>query len=142
MEFKGRIYKVFPVQSGTSARGNEWAKQEFIFEFFEHETDRYSDKVLLSAMNDRIDDYDLHEGDEVVIGFGHSVRDWNGKYFNELHLYKLEKVSAQQKTTENGTTATQQPPQSTQGAAVAQQPTEANANAQKGEKEKDDELPF
>ena len=54
MEFKGRIMKVLPVTSGTSQNGNEWKKQEFVFEYFEQQTDRYSDKVCLSIMNGRI----------------------------------------------------------------------------------------
>ena len=93
MEFKGRIYKVLETTSGKSRDNKEWQKQEFIFEFFEHDTDRYSDKVVLSVMNDRIREYDLHEGDEVMIGFGHSVREYNGRWFNDIRLYKLEKAS-------------------------------------------------
>ena len=151
MEFKGRIYKLFPIQSGKSAKGNDWEKQDFIFEYFEHETDRWSDKVLLSIMGERIRDADLHEGDEVIVGFGHNTREWNGKYFNDVRCYKLEKVT---KPADNGASsapaapqhgdlfaqAAQNAPQSTQAAKVAQQPTAANANAQTGEKE--DELPF
>ena len=93
MEFKGRIYKVLETTSGKSRDNKEWQKQEFIFEFFENPTDRYSDKVVLSVMNDRIREYDLHEGDEVQIGFGHSVREYNGRWFNDIRLYKLEKAS-------------------------------------------------
>ena len=93
MEFKGRIYKVLETTSGTSRDGKEWQKQEFIFEFFEHDTDRYSDKVVLSVMNDRIREYDLHEGDDVMIGFGHSVREYNGRWFNDIRLYMLEKAA-------------------------------------------------
>lgn len=132
MEFKGRIQKVFPIQSGKSARGTEWSRQDFIFEYFEHETDRWSDKVLLSAMNERISEYDLHEEDVVVVGFGHSVREYQGKYFNEVRLYKLEKVKA----VESSQTA-QKAPQSTQQVVVEQQPTTPPANA-----EKSDDLPF
>ena len=91
MQFQGRIYKLFPVQSGTSQRG-EWTKQDFIFEYFEQPTDRYADRVLLSIMNDRIKDYDLHEGDEVIIGFGHNTREYQGRYFNDIRLYHFEKV--------------------------------------------------
>lgn len=91
MQFQGRIYKLFPVQSGTSQRG-EWTKQDFIFEYFEQPTDRYADRVLLSIMNDRIKDYDLHEGDEVIIGFGHNTREYQGRYFNDVRLYHFEKV--------------------------------------------------
>lgn len=106
MEFNGRIMRVLPTQSGTSANGNAWTKQEFIFEYFERDTDRYSDKVCLNIMNDKIAEYDLHENDEVLIGFGHSIREYQGKYYNELRLYKFQKVGAQQpepKTAQEGT---------------------------------------
>jgi hypothetical protein len=90
MDFKGRIYKVLPLQSGTTAKGDTWQRLDFIFEYFERETDRWSDKVLLSVMNDRIREYDIHEGDEVLIGFGHSVREYQGRYYNDLRIYKFE----------------------------------------------------
>ena len=163
MEFRGRIYKLFPIQSGKSAKGTDWQKLDFIFEYFENPTDRWSDKVLLFIMGERITEADLHENDEVVIGFGHSVREWQGKYFNDVRVYKLEKVAKAQATakpmpTENEAAtvpvgnstqpqqgnlfgeAAPQAPQSTQGAQVAQHTTSANANAQTGEK--DDDLPF
>jgi len=133
MEFKGRIAKVMPVQTGTNRSGDEWRKLEFVFEYFEHDTDRWSDKVVLSVMNSRIDEYDIHEGDEVLIGFGHGVsNEWKGRIFNELRLYKFEKINSQQ--------AAQQAPQSTQAGKVEQQPTTAPVNAQSSEKE--EELPF
>lgn len=93
MEFTGRIQKLLPIRTGKKQDGSEWQSQEFVFEYFEREGDRWSDKVVLSLMGDRIKDADLHEGDEVKIGFGHSVREWQGRYFNELRVYKLEKVS-------------------------------------------------
>lgn len=96
MKFEGRIYKVFPVQSGTSSRG-EWKRQDFLFEYFENPNDRWSDKVLLSAMNDRIDEYNIQEGDKVIIGFGHNVNEYNGRYYNELRMYHFERVAQVEK---------------------------------------------
>ena len=92
MEFKGRIERILPRKKGVRNDGTEWQSQEFVFEYYEHETDWYSNKVMLSVMNDRIAEYDLHEGEEVLIGFGHNVRDWKGKLFNELRIYKFEKI--------------------------------------------------
>ena len=94
MEFQGRILKVFPKQEGVSERtGNPWATQEFVFEYFEHPTDRYMDKVLLRTFDEKIM-AQLKEGVEVKIGFGHTVRDFtkDGKTstFNEVRLYKFE----------------------------------------------------
>ena len=98
MEFKGRIYKVLPEQSGTNREGKEWRRLDFIFEYFERADDRYSDKVVLSVMNDRIEQYRIQEGDEVLIGFGHNVRMYQDKWYNELRVYKLEHVVAAEQT--------------------------------------------
>ena len=92
MEFKGRIYKVMPITEGVNRAGDKWQKQEFLFEYFEHDTDRYTDKVALSIMNERSKECDLHEGDEVTIGFGHTVREYQGRYYNDIRCYKIEKA--------------------------------------------------
>lgn len=92
MIFQGRIQKVMGVQSGTSANGREWSKQEFVFEYFENPNDRFSDKVVLSALNERIKEYDLHENDEVRIGFGHRAKEYQGRMYNEIYIYSFEKV--------------------------------------------------
>jgi hypothetical protein len=121
--------KVLPVTSGTSQNNNEWKKQEFIFEYFEQQTDRYSDKVCLSIMNDRIAEYDLHENDEVLIGFGHSIREYQGRYFNELRLYKFQKL-----------TQAQAEPKTAQGQERTPEPNSAQAQTQQAGDA--DPLPF
>ena len=136
MEFKGRIFKILPVQSGTSSRGNEWQRQEIVFEYFEHETDRYSDKVVLSVHPDRIEETDLHEGDAVVIGFGHSVREWQGRYFNDVRVYKMEKVGATAKPspTDKGDTGGEK--------NAAQTLPQGKGEENQGETAAIDDLPF
>ena len=101
MEFKGRIYKVLPEQSGTNREGKEWRRLDFIFEYFERADDRYTDKVALSIMNERIKECDLHEGEEVTIGFGHTVREYQGRYYNDIRCYKIEKDIPESKYKEN-----------------------------------------
>lgn len=129
MEFKGRIMKVLPIENGTSQNNNEWKKQYFIFEYFEQQTDRYSDKVCLSIMNDRIAEYDLHENDEVLIGFGHSIREYQGRFYNELRLYKFQKL-------------TQAQPQPAPAQSEAQAQQQASAQAQQQQTSVADPLPF
>ena len=109
MQFQGRIYRIYPVQSGTSANGKEWSRQDFIFEYFENPTDRYADRVLLSVMNERIKEYDIHEGEECIIGFAHTTREYQGRVFNDVRLYHFEKVKQTQKPTAE--TPPQQPQQ-------------------------------
>ena len=135
MEFKGRIHRLLPIRKGVRNDGTEWQSQEFVFEYYEHETDWYSNKVMLSVMNDRIAEYDLHEGEEVIIGFGHNVRNWNGKVFNELRIYKFEKIKdvvVPQQQTEP--TINHPDAQPTHDPAVISQPADESG--------KKDDLPF
>ena len=123
MEIQGKIYKVLPTRTGKKADGSEWRSQEFIVEFFETADQRWSDKVVLNVMNDRIDEYQLREGDEVHVGFSHGVREYQGKYYPDFRIYKFEKVGAQSQS------AVKSDPQPTPVAAP--QPQQAN-----------DDLPF
>lgn len=99
MEFQGRIAKVLPVRSGTSQRG-EWKSLPFVFEYFEHETDRYADSVLLETFDDKVIDH-MKEGMEVRCGFSHRAKeikrqDGNMVTINEIRLYKIESVKKAQ----------------------------------------------
>lgn len=121
MEFTGRISKVLPVRSGTSQRGNEWQALPFVFEYFEHENDRYADSVLLETFDTNIIggilsccEHDSTGGlvvengalkmtreIQVCCGFGHKAKsitksDGSQITINELRLYKLESVKQAQ----------------------------------------------
>lgn len=141
MEVQGRIFKLLPVRSGTKSNGEPWAAQDFVFEFFETQDQRTSDKVPLSVMNERIAEYDLHEGDEVRIGFGHKVREWQGRYFPEFWIYKFEKLkSAAVPQAQQAQQQAQQTQQQTQQAAQAQQGQAQQQNVPTDEN--GDPLPF
>lgn len=97
MEFQGRIAKVLPIRQGVSQRtGNEWKSLPFIFEYFEHDSDRYADSVLLETFDTKVID-NLKEGMEVRCGFGHKTREFTKQdgttaVINDLRLYKIESV--------------------------------------------------
>ena len=118
MEFQGRIAKVLPIRQGVSQRtGNEWKSLPFIFEYFEHDSDRYADSVLLETFDTKVID-NLKEGMEVRCGFGHKTREFTKQdgttaVINDLRLYKIESVRKSQN----------QIAQQANVQAVAQQPT-------------------
>ena len=114
MEFEGRIQRVLPVRSGTSQRG-EWKALPFVFEYFESQDQRWSDKVLLETFDTNImaqigkylkkgaDGKAVVENGECVLiaelkckcGFSHSVhsfdrQDGTKATVNDLRLYKFE----------------------------------------------------
>ena len=135
MEFQGRIAKLLPIRQGVSQRtGNEWKSLPFIFEYFEHDSDRYADSVMLETFDENVIN-NLKEGMEVRCGSGHKTREYtkDGKtmIINDLRLYKIECVRNVQQ---------QAPaPQAQQAAAPFQPQVDANGNPIK---EKDDDLPF
>ena len=97
MEFQGRIAKLLPIREGVSQRtGNAWKSLPFIFEYFEHDSDRYADSVLLETFDTKVID-NLKEGMEVRCGFGHKTREFTKQdgttaVINDLRLYKIESV--------------------------------------------------
>ena len=118
MEFQGRIAKLLPIRQGVSQRtGNEWKSLPFIFEYFEHDSDRYADSVLLETFDTKVID-NLKEGMEVRCGFGHKTREFTKQdgttaVINDLRLYKIESLRKSQN----------QIAQQANVQAVAQQPT-------------------
>lgn len=96
MEFQGRIAKLLPIRQGVSQRtGNEWKSLPFIFEYFEHDSDRYADSVMLETFDEKVIN-SLQEGMEVRCGFGHRTREYTKDdktmIINDIRLYKIESV--------------------------------------------------
>lgn len=141
MEFTGRVKKLLPVRSGTSQRtGNEWRALPFIFEYHEHETDRYADEVLLETFDERVID-NLEEGMEIICGFGHRTREYDGKIYNDIRLYKIESVRKAQKAAQQqapATVQTQAAQPTTEAQAQGSAPNQGDAPNQ----DEDEDLPF
>jgi len=117
MEFQGRIQRVLPVRSGTSQRG-EWKTLPFVFEYFESDEQRWSDKVLLETFDTNImaqiskylkkganGKVVVENGECVMLGelkckcgFSHNVKtfdrqDGTKATVNDLRLYKFEVIA-------------------------------------------------
>ena len=134
MEFLGRVKKILPLRSGVSQRtGNEWKSLPFIFEYHENPTDRYADTVLLETFDTNVIEH-LKEGMEIRCGFGHRTREYEGKVYNELRLYKIESVRAAQ--------AANQAPQGANAPAEAQQTATQPIAVQTAQNDANDDLPF
>jgi hypothetical protein len=165
MEFTGRISKVLPVRSGTSQRRNEWQSLPFVFEYFEHENDRYADSVLLETFDTNIIGGILsrceHDSTGALVvengvlkltreiqclcGFGHKAKpitksDGSQITINELRLYKLESVKQAQPAPQPQNQPAQPPifAPTNNYPPQPQYAPQAQGNAEGG----DDDLPF
>lgn len=138
MEFNGRIIKVLPVRTGTSQNG-EWKALPFVFEYFEHDTDRYADSVLLETFDEKVIN-NLKEGMEVCCGWSHKAKDIKKKdgsgmiIINEMRLYKIKCIKLAP-SSDAGVATNGDPAVTGPQPAPFPQP---NSN----ENENDDDLPF
>lgn len=132
MEFTGRVKKLLPVRSGVSQRtGNEWKSLPFVFEYYEYETDRYADSVVLETFDTKVID-NLKEGMEIRCGFSHHTREYDGKTYNELRLYRIESV----KKAQNAATQAANAPQPNNNPPGFERPATGDGNSD------NDDLPF
>jgi Protein of unknown function (DUF3127). len=112
--------------SGQSAKGT-WKKQEYILE-----TDAaYPKKICFNAWGDKVDQFNIQEGEELVVSVDLESREFNGRWYTDVRAWKVDRVQA-------GDPAQSQVPQAT---AANQPPVEFYNSPADGGNPTDD-LPF
>ena len=93
LEIEGTLAQKLPVQSGSSARG-PWAKQEFILEYPDG---NFTAKACFTAWGqDKVQDLDKYQvGDKVKVSFNLKSREYNGRWYNDLQVWKIAPAGAQ-----------------------------------------------
>ena len=93
LEIEGTISQKLPVQSGNSARG-PWAKQEFILEFPDG---NFTAKACFTAWGqEKVQDLAKYQvGDKVKVSFNLKSREYNGRWYNDLQIWKIAPAGAQ-----------------------------------------------
>lgn len=111
MNLKGKVIQVLPVETGAGKNG-EWKKQSIILET----EGQYHKKVCLSLWGDKVES--VQNGYTVEVSFDAESREYNGRWYTELRIWKVDT-------------------QGTEGG----QPTPQSTAPQQGENTTDD-LPF
>ena len=93
LEIEGTLAQKLPVQSGNSARG-PWAKQEFILEYPDG---NFTAKACFTAWGqDKVQDLGKYQvGDKVKVSFNLKSREYNGRWYNDLQIWKIAPADAQ-----------------------------------------------
>ena len=86
MELKGKITQVIPEKSGTSARG-EWRKQEYIIEI----PGDYPKQVCFMVWGDKIDQFEIEEGQELTVHINLESREYNGRWYTDVKSWRVER---------------------------------------------------
>ena len=132
MEITGKIIAVLPENSGTSARtGNPWMSQAYVIET----QGQYPKKLAFDVFGEeRIKQFNIQQGEELTVRFDFDAHEYNGRWFNQIRAYNVEKIG--QQTTQQPTTqptanvANQQAQQQAPQQHVPQQQNMFNAGEQ------------
>jgi len=87
LELEGTIRQKMGVQSGTSARG-QWAKQEFVVDFPDG---NFTSQACFTAWGqDKVQELDKYQvGDRVKVSFNLKSREFNGRWYNDLQIWRI-----------------------------------------------------
>ncbi len=91
MELTGKVIKIIPLQSGTGKNGI-WKKQEFILET----ATQIPRKVCFSLWGDKIDQFNLKEGEDAEVSFDLESREFNSRWYTEAKAWKIVKKGSTQ----------------------------------------------
>lgn len=102
MDIAGKIVQIMNEESGEGKNGNTWKKRSFVLET----TEAYPKKICFVAWGDKVDFNQLSEGDSAKVYFDAESREWNGKWYTDLKVWKLEKGAGTSDTSGSATTNT------------------------------------
>ena len=88
MEITGKIIAVLPERGGISKTGNEWKTQEYVIETHE----QYPRKVCFNVFGaDKIAQFNIQAGEEMTVSFDINAREYNGRWFNDIRAWRVER---------------------------------------------------
>lgn len=87
MQVKGKIIAELQPKTGTSAKG-EWTVKPYVL----CTEGEHSKKVCFEVFGaDRIIEFNLRVGDEVTVHLDIDAREYNGKWYNQVRAWKVER---------------------------------------------------
>jgi hypothetical protein len=91
LELSGKIIQLLAEQTGTGKNG-QWLRQDFIIETQE----QYPRKVCFSAWGDKVSLLKALKADaEVTVSFNVESREFNGKWYTDLRIWKIDRQNKQ-----------------------------------------------
>ena len=88
MNFSGKVTAVMQPRGGVSKAGKPWKTQDIVVS---EEKEQYPQSILLSIYGDKIDQFNVKEGDRVSVQFNVTCRQYNGKFYNSMQIWALNK---------------------------------------------------
>jgi hypothetical protein len=88
MDVKGQVVAILPLESGITKAGKDWQKLTIVIEFNEG---NYQKKLALSASKEELIKtlQNLKQGDSITASINLESREFNGKWFNSVNVWKV-----------------------------------------------------
>ena len=89
MELTGKIIEILKEQKGESARGH-WRKQEYVLET----GGQYPKKVCFMVWGEKINDFAIKEGEDLVVSINLESREYNGRWYTDVKAWKINRSAS------------------------------------------------
>lgn len=141
VQFTGKIIAAEPYQQGTSQNGTSWCSQNFVIEELNQQ---YPSRAVFQVYgSEKLQQFNIQVGEVITAHIGMKARQSSkdGRWFNQLDCWKVERFGAQQPQgqvypSQVGQQPMQQPSAQPQVAPIQQQvqafPPQVDANGQVG----------
>ena len=92
MEAQGKVIAILEARSGVSKAGREWMSQEYVIET----PGQYPKRICFNLFGaDRINEAHIQMGEDIIVEFDIDAREWQGRWFNSIRAWKVERAGAQ-----------------------------------------------
>lgn len=128
IKIKGTVERLLPIVKGISSKGNEWVKQDMVLLI---EGGQYERRMAVGILGqDRINAFALCEGEEVTCHVDIDAREYNGRWYNSINVWKVDREEGQR------------PQQAPQQQVTQQQEPQQQVTQQQAPQGLGDDLPF
>ncbi len=101
MEITGKIIAVLDARGGIGKTGNEWKMQEYVLETHE----QYPRRVCFNVFGaDKIAQFNIQAGEELTVSFDINAREYNGRWYNDIRAWRVERGTVPAPANDNMTT--------------------------------------
>ena len=144
MEIKvvGTIEKLMPISKGISSTGREWVKQDIVMSMANGQFVKHFTAAVMGQ--ERIDNFKLRVGDNIVAYLDIDAKEYNGRWYNSINIWKVERVGANGNNNDasNGSQQRSSQTQSNQQQSEPMQPKQKQPEIIASPYNNGDDLPF
>jgi len=93
MKVTGKLVKVLDKQQGTTQKGSEWIKQDFVIDT----EAKYNPEICFTLFGEeKVSMLTQSIGDTIEVSYNLSSREYKGKYYTQAQAWKIESLMVRQ----------------------------------------------